>query len=204
MEDGLYIENLDKLEQKLLNAAAKEFPPMILNILETLGEIILNTAKDTMKGDSRPHARYSKKTKTVTRGANKGKQRNYLQFKGTTATNSVDTGALWNSLSRGVKGNVWTFSGSTGAFSLCVGSNVGYAKLINDGYTMRTPHWVPGTIDGTGKFIYQPGVKTGIWVRPRVYRGIKFFDIGFEEMKKEAPEVVRYELERFAERFNNE
>ena len=50
---------------------------------------------------------------------------------------------------------------------------------------MRTPHWIPGTIDGTGKFIYQPGAKTGIWVKSRVYKGVKFFDIGFEEMKKE-------------------
>lgn len=202
MEDGFYIENLDKLEQKLLKAASKELPQVVQNILETLGEIILNSAKDTLKSDTRPHARYAKKTRTVTRGQNKGKQRNYLQFKGTASTNTVDTGALWNSLSRGVKGNVWTYSGSTGKFSLCVGSSVGYAKFINDGYTMRTAHWVPGTIDGTGKFIYQPGAKTGVWVRPRVYKGVKFFDIGFEEMKKEAPEVVRYELERFAAEFN--
>ncbi|XBX08362.1 HK97 gp10 family phage protein [Enterocloster clostridioformis] len=202
MEDGFYIENLDKLEQKLLKAASKEFPQIIQNILETLGEIILNSAKDSLKSDTRPHARYVKKTRTITRGANKGKQKNYLQFKGTVSTNAIDTGALWNSLSRGINGNVWVYNGSAGRFSLCVGSSVSYARFINDGYTMRTPHWVPGTIDGTGKFIYQPGAKTGIWVKPRVYKGVKFFDIGFEEMKKEAPEVVRYELERFAAEFN--
>lgn len=202
MTDGFYIENLDKLEQKLLKAASKEMPQTVQNILETLGEVILNTAKDTLKDDTRPHARYAKKTKTVTRGENKGKQRNYLQFKGTASTNAVDTGGLWNSLSRGRKGNVWTYNGSKGKFSLCVGSSVAYARFINDGYTMRTPHWVPGTIDGNGKFIYQPGAKTGIWVRPRVHKGVRFFDIGFEEMKKEAPEIVKYELERFAASFN--
>ena len=42
MEDGFYIENLDKFEKKLLKAASKEFPQIIQNILETLGEIILN------------------------------------------------------------------------------------------------------------------------------------------------------------------
>lgn len=202
MEDGFYIENLDKLQEKLLSAASREFPQIVQNILETLGEIILNTAKDTLKSDTRPHARYAKKTRSITKGKNKGKQKNYLQFKGTVSTNSVDNGVLWNSLSRGVKGNVWTYSGSSGKFSLCVGSSVGYAQFINDGYTMRTPHWVPGTIDGRGKFIYQSGAKTGIWVRPRVHKGIRFFDIGFDEMKKEAPEVVRYELERFAAEFN--
>ncbi len=202
MKDGFYIENLDKLEQKLLKMASKEFPQIIQNILETLGEVILNSAKESLKGDVRPHVRYVKRTRTIIKGVNKGKQKNYLQYKGIVATNAVDTGILWNSLSRGVKGNVWVYNGSTGKFSLCVGSNVSYAKFVNDGYTIHTPHWVPGTIDGNGKFIYHSGAKTGIWVKPRVYKGIKFFDVGFEEMKKEAPEVVRYELERFAAQFN--
>ena len=127
MGDGFYIENLDKLEQKLLKAASKEFPQIIQNILETLGEIILNSAKDTLKSDTRPHARYVKKTRTITRGANKGKQKNYLQFKGPVSTNSIDTGALWNSLSRGIGGNIWIYSGSVGRVSLCVGSSVAYA-----------------------------------------------------------------------------
>lgn len=202
MEDGLYIENLDKLEQKLLKVASKEFPQIVQNILETLGEVILNSAKESLKGDVRPHARYVKKTRTITKGVNKGRQKNYLQYKGTIATNAIDTGNLWNSLSRGINGNIWVYNSSTGNFSLCVGSNVSYAKFINDGYTMRTAHWVPGIIDGTGKFIYHSGAKTGIWVKPRVYKGIKFFDVGFEEMKKEAPKIVRYELEQFATQFN--
>lgn len=202
MEDGFSIENLDKLEQKLLKAASKEFPQIIQNILESLGEIILNSAKDSLKSDVRPHARYVKKTRTITKGSNKGKQKNYLQYRGTISTNAVDTGALWNSLSRGINGNVWTYSGSIGKFSLCVGSNVSYARFINDGYTMRTPHWIPGIIDGNGKFIYKSGAKTGIWVKPRVYKGVKFFDIGFDEMKKGASDVVKFELERFAAEFN--
>lgn len=186
----------------MLEAARVHCPEMIQNILETLAEIILNTAKDTLKGDSRPHAKYMKGTKTISRGVNKGKQKNYLKYTGSVSKNSVDTGLLWNSLSRGGQGNKWTYSGSSGKFSLCVGSAVKYAKFINDGYTMSKAHWVPGTVDGSGKFIYQQGAKTGIWVKPRVYKGIKFFDIGFEEMKKEAPAVVRYELEQFARRFN--
>ncbi len=202
MEDGLFIEDLNKLEQKLLKVANKELSQIVQNILETLGEVILNTAKDTLKTDTRPHVRYEKKTRTISKGQNKGKQRNYLKFKGTTSTNVVDTGSLWNSLSRGRKKNIWLYSGSKGKFTLCVGSGLSYAKFVNDGYTIRTPRWIPGTIDSNGKFIYQRGARTGIWVKPRVYKGVKFFDIGFEEMKKEASEVVRYELERFASEFN--
>lgn len=202
MKEGFYIENLEQFQNQLLHATKKEFPKMIQNILESLGEIILNKAKEQLKQDKRPHARYIKKTRSITRGKNKGKQKNYLQYKGTVSTNAVDTGMLWNSFSRGIKGNVWTYSASSGKISLRVGSSVAYANMINDGYTVRTAHWVPGIIDGTGKFIYQSGAKTGIWVRPRVYKGIKFFDIGFEEMKKEAPEVVRAELEKFTTKFN--
>lgn len=202
MDEGFYIEGLSDFENKLLKAAKREVPQIVQNILETLGEILINEAKDVLQGDVRPHARYAMKTKVVTRGKNKGKARNYLQFKGTASANAVDTGRLWNSLSRGASGNIWTFSGGTGKFTLCVGSSVKYAKYINDGYT-ASRHWVPGVIDGKGKFIYQKGAKTGIMVSTHTYKGVKYFDIGFEEMKKEAPEVVRYELDKFAEVFNN-
>lgn len=202
MDDGFHIDGLSDLENKLLKAARKQVPQMIQNILETLGEVLINEAKDVLQSDVRPHARYAMKTKTITRGKNKGKNRNYLQFKGTASTNAIDTGRLWNSLSRGAAGNIWTFNGSTGKFTLCVGSSVKYAKYINDGYT-ATRHWVPGVIDGKGKFIYQKGAKTGIMVSSHTYKGVKYFDIGFDEMKKEAPEVVRYELDRFAEVFNS-
>lgn len=201
MDDGFRIDGLSDLENKLLKAAKKQVPQMVQNILETLGEVLINEAKNVLQSDVRPHARYAMKTKNITRGKNKGKNRNYLQFKGTASTNAIDTGRLWNSLSRGAAGNIWTFNGSTGKFTLCVGSAVKYAKYINDGYT-ATRHWVPGVIDGKGKFIYQRGAKTGIMVHAHTYKGVKYFDIGFEEMKKEAPEVVRNELDKFAEVFN--
>lgn len=200
MEDCFYIEGLDRFEQKLLKAAQREVPEMVQNILETLGEILLNEAKDVLQRDTRPHARFAKKSKVITRGKNKGKVRNYLQYRGSVNTNAIDSGRLWNSLSKGASGNIWTFNGKTGNFTLTAGSSVNYAKYVNDGY-VASRHWVPGTIDGQGKFIYQSGAKTGLMVRTRTYKGVKYFDIGFEEMKKAAPEVVRYELERFAEAF---
>lgn len=200
MEDCFYIEGLDKFEQKLLKAAQREVPEMVQNILETLGEILLNEAKDVLQRDNRPHARFTKRSKVITKGKNKGKVRNYLQYRGSVNTNAIDSGRLWNSLSRGSAGNIWIFNGKTGNFTLAAGSSVDYAKYVNDGY-VASGHWVPGTIDGQGKFIYQSGAKTGLMVRTRTYKGVKYFDIGFEEMKKAAPEVVRYELERFAEEF---
>lgn len=203
MEDDFFIDGLNDLERKLLKAAQRDMPEIIQNILDTLGEVLINEAKDVLQGDERPHARYSKMARTVSKGKNKGKTRNYLQFKGTVNTNAIDTGLLWNSLSRGSVGNIWTFSGKAGKFTLCVGSNVKYAGYINDGYKVSKKHWVPGTIDGKGKFIYQKGSKTGIMVRAHTYKGVKYFDLGFEEMEKAAPEVVRYELNRFKEAFEN-
>lgn len=202
MEGGFYIDNLDKFEQRLLQMAKIRFPAIVQNTLDSLGEILIGEAKDILRNKNTSHARYAMSTKTVTRGINKGKTRNYLQYKGSASTNSVNTGRLWNSLSRGASGNVWRFNGASGKFSLCVGSSVDYAKLLNDGYKMFKSHWVPGVIDGSGKFIYQRGAKTGIYVKARVFNGLKYFDIGFEEMKKIAPDIIRRELERFKEEFN--
>ena len=202
MEDGLFIDGLNELEKKLLKAAQKNMPEVIQNILDTLGEVLINEAKDVLQNDGRPHARYAKKTRTVSKGKNKGKTRNYLQFKGTVNTNAIDSGLLCDSLSRGSAGNIWAFSGKAGKFTLCVGSSVRYARYINDGYKAKK-HWVPGTIDGRGKFIYQKGAKTGIMIHSHTYKGVRYFDMGFEEMQKAAPEVIRYELDKFKEAFDN-
>ena len=195
------IQNLDKFEQKLLKSAARDFPDLLKDILETLGEIMSSEAKDVLRNDRRPHAKYSMMTHIITRGKNAGKKKNYLRYVGSRSTNTIDTGGLWNSLSRGNPGNIWVYRGGSGTFVLNFGTSLDYAKYINDGY-VATPHWVPGTVGGNGKFRYQPGAKTGIYVTAHAYKGVKFFELGFEELERLAPEVIKSEFTRFASEFN--
>lgn len=195
------IQNLDRFQQRLLKMAERDFPDVLKNILESLGEVMSGEAKEILRSKKTPHARYVKQTKIITRGRNAGKKKNYIKYIGTQNTNSIDTGALWNSLSRGGASNVWVYSSSSGNFVLNFGTSLNYAKYVNNGYT-STPHWVPGTVNSNGKFQYQPGAKTGIYVKGGTHKGIQFFEIAFEELEKVAPDIIKDELVRFANEFN--
>lgn len=77
------------------------------------------------------------------------------------ACNSVVTGLLINSFSKGGTDNVWEESG--GGLTIDVGSNVEYARYVNDGHS-KTPkgvkqRFVPGHWTGEGdgaQFKYEP------------------------------------------------
>lgn len=202
MSEGSFnIKNLDKYKDAL-KYASTHFPSVMQNILESLGEVLLGEAKEVLRSENRPHARYKMLSRTVTRGPNVGQKRNYLEFIGTESTNSIDTGLLWNSLSRGGAGNVWTFNGSSKTFTLTVGSAVKYSRFVNDGYTTNRTRWVPGVVDGRGIFRYQRGARTGILVHARTHEGIHYFDIGFKELERIAPAIIKNELQRFLEVLN--
>lgn len=87
----------------------------------------------------------------------------------------VDTRRLLNSFDKGADGNVWrkSFDGLT----LTIGTNVEYARYVNDGHWTdrkgRPSRFVPGYWSGD-KFRYVPGAKTGMvlklqFVAPRPY-----------------------------------
>lgn len=198
----LHIEMLEEFAE-WLERAPDTFPAVVENILESLGEILLDEAQDALRTDERPHARYKQLTRIRTRGPNKGKARNYLQFVGTESANAIDHGKLLNSLSRGAQDNVWVYKGSQSRFLLTAGSSVEYAKWINDGYDVKKGHWVPGTVDSSGIFRYGKGVDTGIYVKPRSYDGIKFFEVALKNLEEIAPDIIRFELEHWLEGLKN-
>ena len=195
MSDGFRIDGLADFQKKLENHQ-QEIPKMLSRILESLGEILLDEAQDVLKNTHTPHSRFAMRSKPITRGANKGKTRNYLAYIGKRGASSVDTGELWRSFSKGGRGNVWIADMASGNFRLTVGSNVKHARYINDGFS-RKRRWVPGVVDGNGIFRYQPGAKTGVMISAGQFRGIRFFEIAFDEIKKIMPEVVEQELRRF-------
>lgn len=197
-----HIEMAEEFAQ-WLERAPDTFPAVIEDILESLGEILLGDAQAALRSDERPHARYQQLTHTRTRGKNKGKARNYLQYVGSESASAIDSGRLWGSLSRGGADNVWAYKGSQARFLLTVGSAVEYARYIHDGYEVKKGHWVPGYVDGSGIFRYAKGSDTGIYAKPRTYKGVKYFEIALEHLEGIAPDIIRYEIEHWVEGLKN-
>ncbi|MEW4368626.1 HK97 gp10 family phage protein [Paenibacillus kandeliae] len=95
----------------------------------------------------------------------------------------IDTGAMWNSFSHGGDNNVWTWDVDRNAVTLEIGSNLPYAQLLNDGYTITKQHFVPGYWNSGGSFVYDPGSKTGFMAKPRTFIGRHYFDIAVNDFR---------------------
>lgn len=193
--DGFHIDNLEKYETILLKAK-QELPKTMQNMLETLGETLLNLAKEYMRSETSAHAAFKKSQNKISRGQNKGQNRITVKYAGSDSRSMVDQGGLWNSFSRGGRSNVWSFNGSSQALRLKVGSSVKYAKYVHDGYTIKADHWVPGVIDGNGIFRYKKGAKSGIMARARTFKGVPFLEVSLAELEKLAPSIVRTDLQK--------
>ncbi len=95
----------------------------------------------------------------------------------------IDTGAMWNSFSHGGDDNVWAWDTDRNVVSLEIGSNLPYAQLVNDGYTVTKKHFVPGYWNSGGSFVYDPSAKTGFMAKPRTFIGRHYFDIAVEDFR---------------------
>ena len=84
----------------------------------------------------------------------------------------VDTRLLLNSFQRGDGDNVWVWS--DGKLKLEVGTNVEYAKYVNDGHWTcakgEIGRFIPGVWNGD-KFEYSPGAKTGMYLKQQWVEG---------------------------------
>ncbi|MCM3699196.1 HK97 gp10 family phage protein [Paenibacillus macerans] len=114
--------------------------------------------------------------------------------------NLIDTGALWQSFSRGEDGNVWEWDVDRNALVLEVGSNLPYAKYLNDGYTIEKAHFIPGYWNRGGSFVYDPSAKTGFLAKPRSFIGRRYLDIATDNFKGGMNEFIMLRLERELER----
>jgi hypothetical protein len=108
----------------------------------------------------------------------------------------IDTGTMWNSFTRGGEENIWEWDIDRNAITLEVGSNLPYARYLNDGYTMNKKHFVPGYWNGSGKFVYDPGSKSGFMARPRSFIGRKYFDIAVHHLEGGMNALIMSRLEK--------
>lgn len=87
---------------------------------------------------------------------------------------NVDTRLLLSSFSKGSGNGIWNLD--MGGLTLQIGTNVEYAKWVNDGHRQKPGRFVPGTFNGNGVFRYAPGAKTGMVLKASYVAGSHFFD----------------------------
>lgn len=116
----------------------------------------------------------------------------------------VDTRRLLNSFDKAGQGNVWekSFDG----LSLTIGTNVEYARYVNDGHWTDDPsrgrasRFIPGTWSG-GKFTYIPGARTGMVLKLQYIQGRPYFDNAVKVFGAIFARSFEQKLKNWANRF---
>lgn len=110
----------------------------------------------------------------------------------------VDTRRLLNSFQSGDKNSVWLLN-EAGLF-LEVGTNVEYAKWVNDGH-WQSRRFVPGVWKGNGKFQYVRGAKTGMMLTARRVEGRPYWDKAIEKMEKLTPKFLEAKMQSWLDKY---
>lgn len=114
----------------------------------------------------------------------------------------VDTSLLLNSFSKGAGDNVWVMSGD--GLTLEVGTNVKYAKFVNDGHWTNPKgvqvRFVPGTWNGS-HFEYQPGVKTGMVLKMHWVEGTHYWESALRILEKMYPKLLDAKVQQWLDRY---
>ena len=66
--------------------------------------------------------------------------------------------------------------------SVTVATNVEYAKFVNDGH-MQDERYLPCRIGSDGRLIYDPNSPTGVMLKRKFVKGVKFFEKGLYKAK---------------------
>jgi hypothetical protein len=90
---------------------------------------------------------------------------------------AVDFRRLVNSFQKGDSANVWTIK--NGGLSIGIGTNVKYAKYVNDGHWLNpsgvATRWVPGNWNGD-RFEYNPSSNTGMLLKQQWVEGQPYWE----------------------------
>ena len=111
---------------------------------------------------------------------------------------NVDIGKLLASFQKGSAGNVWVLD--TGSLILTVGTNVTYARYVNDGHRQQPGRFIPGFWNGK-HFRYSPGAKTGMVLKASFVKGSHFFDRSVQVLERMFPEMAAKSFEQFFRRY---
>lgn len=114
----------------------------------------------------------------------------------------VDTRLLLASFNRGSQDNIWI--AKEGNMTLEVGTNVEYAGYANDGHWTckagEIGRFVPGVWSG-GRFIYQKGAKTGMYLKQQWVEGSHFWESSILIMDRMFPQLMDEMLEDWLKKY---
>lgn len=114
----------------------------------------------------------------------------------------VDTRLLLASFHEGSDGSVWELSED--GLTLEVGTNILYAKYVNDGHWTNPKgvdkRFVPGRWEGD-KFIYDPGAKTGMVLKQHWVEGSHYFDSAERIFLKMFPDILEAKLQQWCDKY---
>ena len=104
-------------------------------------------------------------------------------------------GRLQNSMSMGGADNVFKVMVARVVSKALVGTNVPYAKWVNDGFTQKAGRFVPGEWR-SGTFHYQPGFDGGMVLTGKTIEGAHMFEKAMDYLEEDMPRIMEYELRR--------
>ena len=108
----------------------------------------------------------------------------------------MDTRLLLTSFEKGQEDNVWVLD--EGNFSLEVGTNVKYAKWVNDGHRSNPEgvetRFVPGHWDGD-RFVYVKGAKEGMVLKMKWVPGAHYWESALHILEKMYPRLMEAKLQ---------
>ena len=118
----------------------------------------------------------------------------------------VDTRLLLSSFQKGEEGNVFILNGND--LSLEVGTNVEYAKFVNDGHNQDARFipgiWVTKNIPEIGSkdcFVYTPDAKTGMMLTARFVPGKHYWESGVYVIEKMLPQLLERKLNQWLDNY---
>lgn len=114
----------------------------------------------------------------------------------------LDARLLLASFEKGTDGNVWLIE--DGGLTLEVGSNVEYAKFVNDGHWTNTKgverRFVPGYWIGD-RFVYDPNSKTGMVLKQHWVNGKPYFDSALRILNQIFPEMLESKMQAWLDTY---
>ena len=111
---------------------------------------------------------------------------------------NVDTGKLLALFTKGASGNIWELN--LGGLTLTIGTNVKYAKWVNDGHRQKPGRFIPGFWEGN-HFRYSPGAKRGLVLKASYVAGSHYFDKSVQVLERMFPDMADKAFEQFFRRY---
>ena len=113
------------------------------------------------------------------------------------------TRLLLSSFQKGDKDNVWVLS--EGSIELEIGTNVQYAKFVNDGH-WQNRRFIPGdvVVDKSGKvikFSYNRNAKTGMMLTAKRVEGKHYWESGIKIIESMMPKFLEAKIQEWLNQY---